>query len=304
MASGCRFKPKIGQPEIGRELALRLFPRAPVWFNSQMNILHALVLGLVQGLGEFLPISSSAHLVIVPWLFNWPDPGLGFDVALHWGTLLGVLAYFREDIVRLVRGFWRSLLPSTRDFGGDVHQRLAWLLLVASIPGAVIGKLLEEKAATVFRNPLLIALTLSGFGLVLLAADRWGRRTRQIDGITWRDALAIGFSQALAIIPGVSRSGSTIAAGLGLGLARADAARFSFLMSIPIIFGAGLVKIRHFGDGVTHAELAIGVIASAIAGFLAIRFLLRYVAGGDYRIFVWYRLAFAALILAVFGTRM
>ena len=264
-----------------------------------MHILEALILGTVQGLGEFLPISSSAHLILVPWLFRWPDPGLGFDVALHWGTLLAVVIYFRCDIALLARGFVGSLIPSTRDFQNNVHQKLAWLLLVASVPGAVIGKLLEEKAETAFRSPPLIAAALTVFGLALLMADRWGGKRLGIEKAGWREAILIGLSQALAIIPGVSRSGSTIAAGLGLGLKREDAARFSFLMSIPIIFGAGLVKIRHFGAGVTHAQLAVGFLAAAVFGFLSIRFLLRYVARHDYRLFVWYRIAISALVLAV-----
>lgn len=268
-----------------------------------MEIFHAVILGVVQGLGEFLPISSSAHLILVPWLFRWQDPGLGFDVVLHLGTLLAVLIYFRKDLLALAWGFGRSLLPATRDLRNDVQQRLAWLIVIASIPGAIIGKLFEQKAEDAFRNPLLIALTLSVFGLLLLAADRFGRRTRNLDGVRWPQALLIGVSQALAVIPGISRSGSTIAAGLGLGLNRSDAARFSFLMSVPIIFGAGMLKIRHVSEGVTHLELAVGFITSAIFGFLAIRYLMRYLARHDYKIFVWYRLAVTAFILTVLWLR-
>jgi undecaprenyl-diphosphatase len=264
-----------------------------------MSMLETVVLGLVQGLGEFLPVSSSAHLVLVPWLCRWPDPGLGFDVALHWGTLLAVVAYFRHDIGQLALGFCRSLFRSTRDLRNDSHQKLAWLLVVASIPGAVVGKLLEKKAELAFRHPLLIAAALAAFGLVLLVADRCSRKTVDIKQATWIHAIWIGLSQALAIIPGVSRSGSTIAAGLALGLTREAAARFSFLMSIPIILGAGLVKMKDFGVGVTHGELAVGFLVAAASGFLAIRFLLRYVATRDYRVFVWYRLAIAAVVLAL-----
>ena len=264
-----------------------------------MNMLEAFVLGLVQGLGEFLPISSSAHLVLVPWLFEWPDPGLGFDVALHWGTLLAVLVYFRRDVGLLAVGFWGSLFPSTRDFRNKVYQKLAWLLIVASIPGAVIGKLLEEKAEVAFRAPLLIAATLAVFGVVLFLADRYGRKADDLDKISWMHAVWIGLSQALAIVPGVSRSCSTIAAGLALGLKRKDAARFSFLMSIPITFGAGLVKIKDFGVGVTHGELAVGFLVAAVSGFPSIKFLLRYINTHDYRLFVWYRVILSAIILAV-----
>jgi len=264
-----------------------------------MGILESFVLGAIQGLGEFLPISSSAHLILAPWLFKWPDPGLGFDVALHWGTLLAVLVYFRHDVGLLVRGFWTSLFPSTRDFQNNAHQKLAWLLIVASVPGAIIGKLLEKKAETIFRSPLLIAVTLAVFGLLLLAADRYGRKSEGLDKASWLHAILIGLSQALAIIPGVSRSGSTIAAGLGMGLKREDAARFSFLMSMPMILGAGLLKLKDFGSGVTHAELAVGFITAAVFGFLSIQFLMRYLSNHSYGIFVWYRIILAAVVVAV-----
>lgn len=268
-----------------------------------MNLFHAFVLGLVQGLGEFLPISSSAHLIIVPWLFNWPDPGLGFDVALHWGTLLAVLAYFWKDVWLIVRGFFHSLAPSTRDLKENIYQKLAWLLIIASVPGAIIGYLLEKKAEDAFRNPLHIALTLAVFALVLLFADKFGKKQKNLDRIKWLDALWIGLSQALAIFPGVSRSGSTIATGLGLGFKREDAARFSFLMSIPIIFGAGLVSLKHFHDGVTSSELIVGFITAAMFGFLSIKYMLRYLSNHDYKIFVWYRILAAALVIAVFLAR-
>lgn len=268
-----------------------------------MYIFHAFVLGLVQGLGEFLPISSSAHLIITPWLFKWPDPGLGFDVALHWGTLLAVLVYFRADIRDLIRGFWHSLFKSTRDMQNNIYQKLSWLLVIASIPGAIIGKLLESKAEHAFRNPLLIAATVSSFAIVLLLADWFGRKIKNLDRINKLDALIIGLAQAVAVIPGVSRSGATIAAGLGLGFKREDAARFSFLMSAPIIFGAGLVSLKEGFGGVSHAELAVGFITAAVAGFLSIKYMLRYISKHSYNLFVWYRLALAALILIVFFVR-
>src|SRR4051812_2842408 len=140
-----------------------------------MHIFQAFILGMVQGLGEFLPISSSAHLIITPWLFRWPDPGLGFDVALHWGTLLAVLVYFRTDVRDLIRGFWHSLFKSTRDLQNNIYQKLSWLLIIASVPGAIIGKLLESKAEHAFRNPLLIAVTMSSFAIVLLVTDYLGK---------------------------------------------------------------------------------------------------------------------------------
>jgi len=268
-----------------------------------MNIFHAFVLGLVQGLGEFLPISSSAHLVITPWLFNWEDPGLGFDIALHWGTLLAVIIYFRTDVRDLIRGFWHSLFKSTRDFQNNIYQKLSWLLVIASVPGALIGKLLEAKAETVFREPVLIAITLSSFGIVLLLADWFGKKIKNLDKITKTDSVLIGLAQAAAIIPGVSRSGATIAAGLGLGFKRADAARFSFLMSIPIIFGAGAVSLKAGVGGVGTLPLVVGFVTAAVSGFLSIKFLLQYISRHDYKIFVWYRLALAAVIVLVLFAR-
>ena len=267
-----------------------------------MSLLHAFVLGMVQGLGEFLPISSSAHLVITPWLFHWDDPGLGFDVALHWGTLVAVLFYFRNDVWLLVRGFYHSLLPSTRD-RENIYQKLSWLIIIASIPGAIIGKLLESKVETVFRDPLLIAITMSSFAVVLLFADWYGKKQNNLNHVTAKNALCIGFAQAIAVIPGVSRSGATMAAALGLGFKREDAARFSFLMSIPIIFGAGLLKVRHFHDGVTTPELIVGFLSAVIFGFLSIKFLLRYISKHNYTLFVWYRILFAGLIVAVYFLR-
>lgn len=264
---------------------------------------EAFILGLVQGLGEFLPISSSGHLIIVPWLFGFEDPGLGFDLALHWGTLLAVVLYFRNDIYLLAKGFLHSLRSSTRDLQNNIYQKLSWLLLIASIPAALIGKLLEQAAEKELRNPLIVVVTMVVFGVVLWVVDTIGKKQKNLDKITRLDAFLIGCSQALALIPGVSRSGSTIAAGLALNFKRADAARFSFLMAIPITFGAGLLKVGDFGNSVTNAELFVGFATAAVVGFLSIKFLLQYVSRHDYKIFVWYRFAFAALILAVYLVR-
>lgn len=264
-----------------------------------MDLVQSFVLGMVQGLGEFLPISSSAHLIVTPWLFKWQDPGLGFDVALHWGTLLAVLVYFRQDILLLAKGFWHSLFKSTRDLQANIYQKLSWLIILASIPAAIIGKLLEAKAESVFRSPILVVVTMSSFGIVLLLTDWYGKKVKNLDRITKLDALLIGLGQALAIIPGVSRSGATIATGLSLGFKREDAARFSFLMSIPIIFGAGVLKVDQFHDGATTAQLIVGFLSAAIFGFLSIKYMLRYISKHDYKIFVWYRLALSAVILLV-----
>ncbi len=264
-----------------------------------MTILHSAVLGAIQGLGEFLPISSSAHLILAPWFFRWSDPGLGFDVALHLGTLAAVLAYFWQDIWLLIKGFWHSLFKSTRDFENNIYQKLAWFLIIASVPGAIIGKLLEQDAENAFRNPLLIAVTISGFALLLWLADYYGKKIKNLDRITWFDSLLVGLSQALAVIPGVSRSGSTIASGVALGFKRADAARFSFLMSIPIILGAGILNINHLHEGVTTQELIIGFVSAAVFGFIAIKYLIRYLSKHGFALFIWYRLILAVLIVLI-----
>ncbi len=269
-----------------------------------MEIFQAFILGMVQGLGEFLPISSSAHLVVTPWLFNWNDPGLAFDVALHWGTLLAVVAYFYNDIWLIIRGFFHSLSKSTRDLQNNIYQKMAWLLIIASIPGAVIGKLLEEQAEHTFRNPLLIAATLSIMGIVLYFVDRIGTKLKNLNHISWVNALVLGLSQAAAIIPGVSRSGATITAGLLQGFTRQDAAKFSFLMSVPIILGAGLLKlpdIIQFQGG--RSELIVGFVSAAVFGFLSIKFLMKYIVNRSYALFTWYRLVFAIIILTVYFSR-
>jgi undecaprenyl-diphosphatase len=259
-----------------------------------LTLFQAVILGLVQGLGEFLPISSSAHLVLVPWLFKWTDPGLTFDVALHAGTLFSVILYFWKDWIRLIS---KGLT--------DVHDpdgKLFWYLAVASIPGAFIGFVLEHKAETVFRSPLLVAVMLIGMGLVLWWSDRRGAKEIDMGGITLKASLLIGLSQALAIIPGVSRSGITMAAGLGLGLTRKSAARFSFLLSTPIIFGAALVQLP---DILAHPEMLTvnflsGMLVSFISGWLSIGILLKYVQTRDFMPFVWYRLFLGAAVIVVF----
>jgi undecaprenyl-diphosphatase len=255
---------------------------------------EAMVLGAVQGLGEFLPISSSAHLIIVPWLLKWNDPGLVFDVALHLGTLVALLVYY-----------WREwVLIGASVFNGDrERRRLLMMLVVASIPGAIIGMLFEKQAESAFRSPLLIAIALAALGVALWYFDQTSPQTRKISEITFFDALVIGLSQAFAIIPGVSRSGSTITTARLLRLERADAANFSFLMATPIIAGAGLFEGRHLiHEGVTSDVIA-GFIAAAIFGLIAIAGLIRYVRTRTYTAFAWYRLALAVVVIAVYFIR-
>ena len=264
-----------------------------------MTMLRALVLGILQGLGEFLPISSSGHLIVVPWLFGWADSGLSFDVALHLGTLAAVATAFWRDWLRMIVAFVRAL-PGGRVFQ-DRDARLLVYLAVASIPGAIAGLLLDDWAETTFRAPGLVALMMALMGVVLWAADRRAGRASHGEDVSLGEALVIGFAQALAIVPGTSRSGATISAALFLGQRRDAAARFSFLLALPITAGAALVKVPHlFRAGSETGPVLAGMAAAAVSGFLAIRLLLRYVRTRNYVPFALYRFAFALLVLAVF----
>ena len=258
-----------------------------------MDILQAGILGLVQGLGEFLPISSSAHLVIVPWLFNWEDPGLTFDIALHIGTLIAVAIYFWKD--------WLQLITKGVTDARSREGRLFWYLVLATIPGAMIGLLLEKKAETSFRNPVLIAIMLISLGIVLYWVDRKSAKKIEAENISLKTSFLIGLSQALAIIPGVSRSGITMTTGLFLGLTREGAARFSFLLSAPIIFGAAIVKVPHIiaNPAVITTNFIVGMVVSCVTGIASIGFLLRYVQTKTFLPFAWYRFILGALILTI-----
>lgn len=266
-----------------------------------MTITHAIILGIMQGLGEFLPISSSAHLIITPWLLNFNDPGLAFDVALHAGTLLALFAYFWKDWIALTTAFFTSLKKKRAHYSQD--EKLVWYLIIASVPGAIIGKLLEEQADTLFRAPLLIAGTMTVMGLVLWAADQLQKHRIDMQHLGLKECIIIGLSQALAIVPGVSRSGSTMSAGLFLGLTRETAARFSFLMSMPITLGAVLVKSKEFLHYGVGAPEIVGIVVSAVVGFLSIKYMLAYVRKYSYRVFVAYRLVFALVVVVVYLMR-
>jgi undecaprenyl-diphosphatase len=262
-----------------------------------VEYIQNIVLGLAQGLGEFLPISSSGHLVILPWLFNFSDPGLAFDVALHWGTLIAVITYFWKDWIRLLK----SLI--SREKNNDIikkDRKLIGFIIVASIPGALFGYLLDSWAETSFRAPLLVASTLAVMGILLAIADKRGKGKRDIGEITLIDSIVIGMSQAVAIIPGVSRSGATITTALFRNINREAAAKFSFLLSAPIILGAGLVKLPDIISEGISTSVIIGTLVAAISGFLSIKYLLRYVQTKNYSPFVWYRLIFSAVIIIVY----
>lgn len=258
-----------------------------------MTILQAVILGLAQGLGEFLPISSSAHLVLIPWLFRWTDPGLTFDVALHVGTLVAVVLYFWKD-------WWQLILKGFTDVR-SAKGRLFWYLVIATVPGAIAGFLLEKKAESLFRSPLLIAIMLIFMGIILYWADRRSSKKIETNHITFGTSLFIGISQALAIIPGVSRSGITMTTGLLMGLTRESAARFSFLLSTPIIFGAAMVKLPGLisDPSAITVDFMIGMVVSCITGIASIGFLLRYVQTKDFLPFAWYRFVLGVLVIVI-----
>jgi len=263
-----------------------------------MTVWQAAVLGVVQGLTEFLPISSSAHLALFPWIFGWPYMGLAFDVALHWGTLLAVAVYFHRDWRALAAGVWRA----ARERRGNAEASLTAKLAVGSLPAAAAGLLLEDAAESVLRSPWIIAVMLAAVAVVLWALDRRARPGPADAVPGWGSALLIGAAQAVALVPGTSRSGITMAAGLMVGLPRPAAARFSFLLSAPITLGAGLHQLKDFGAA-PPLPLAVGLVTSALAGGAAIGFLLRFLARGSFAPFAVYRLLLAGLVVGLLLTR-
>jgi undecaprenyl-diphosphatase len=267
------------------------------------QLVQAIVLGIVQGLTEFLPVSSSGHLIAVPYLLGWHDPfidSLAFSVMLHIATLLALLVYFREDWLRLIPAGLAAIRD--RSFRGDPDRRLAWLLVVATIPAVIAGVALNDPIENAFREARLVAITLVIGAAILFLADRLGPKARGMDTISFPLALGIGAAQALALVPGISRSGISISAGLFAGLNRESAARFAFLMATPITAGAGIWELRKVIAGEAGVDLPIvplfaGMLAALISGLLAITFLLRYLRTHGLGVFVVYRLAFAALIV-------
>lgn len=262
---------------------------------------QAFVLGTLQGLTEFLPVSSSAHLSLTPWVLGWPPAGLAFDVSLHIGTLLALLWYFRTEWIRLAAG-GVTLLKARRPV--DDASRQALFIIIATIPAGLAGLLLEDLAESVFRAPIVTAIALIVMGALLWLVDAKVKAGRPREAMTWRDALLVGLAQCLALVPGVSRSGSTITAGRALGFDRGSAAVFSFLMSLPIISAAALVKvpdaIRERG---VSAPLLVGIAAAAVSSWLAIAVLLRFVRTRSYAAFAIYRFALGAVILGLIASR-
>ena len=285
-----------------------------------MELIQSIILGIIQGLTEFLPISSSAHLVLTPRFFSWPDQGLAFDVALHLGTLVAVVSYFLRDWIEIFRkskllGMGKIknqkskikntnqnlkinsqfTIPSTRD-NSQFRNDPLFIIILATIPGILAGLFLNNYSETIFRDPAIIIFTLSGGAVLLYLSDKLSKKNRDIKNLTLKAGILIGLAQALAIVPGVSRSGITITAGLLLGMNRGAAARFSFLLATPIILGAGIYELPHLIREGIDASILIGILVSAISGYLAIKYMLRYLETKSYNIFVWYRLILAGAV--------
>ncbi len=267
-----------------------------------MDTLQSLILGAIQGVTEFFPVSSTAHLVIMPWFFAWTDQGLPFNVALHVGSLIAILYYFWRDWVLIISEFIDGVF--SRSFEGRANGKTGLYLIIATIPGGLAGVLFENYAAGILRHPLSVAFTLSFFGVILYFADRYSKKTRTVGEMNIVDCIIIGICQAFAIIPGVSRSGITITGAMFRNLNREQAAKFSFLLAAPLIAGAGIFEARHLEySEVLSLPFAGGVLASAVFAFLAIKYLLRFVRKSSYTVFVIYRLALAALIVFLYLTR-
>jgi undecaprenyl-diphosphatase len=267
-----------------------------------MSVLEAIVLGIVQGLTEFLPISSTGHLRIVPAFMGWEDPGAAFTAVTQLGTMAAVLLYFRDDLIRIARAWLRSLRD--RPLRRELDARLGWYIVLGTIPIGIFGVLFKDQIETGARDLYLIGVALIVLGLVLLVAEKVGTRERSIEQIRTKDGFAIGLAQALALIPGVSRSGATITAGLFMGLDRPAAARFSFLLSVPAVVLSGLLELGTIlsdddEDGTGLLALVVATLMAFVSGYAAIAWLLRFLSTHSTVIFVVYRVALGTVVLAL-----
>ena len=261
-----------------------------------MSILQALILGIIQGLTELLPISSSAHLNIIPWLLGWTNSEQfvtafeGFDVALHFGTLLAIAIFFFKDWIALIKGGWNQVVKKEKTTEG----KMFWYIVIATIPGGIIGFLLDHFADGLLTKPLIIAIALIVMGIILYLVDKNAKSNTKYENMTFNHTFLIGLSQALAFIPGVSRSGITMTTGRLLGVERKSCAKYSFMLSAPIVLGATLLKMKDF---VFNIPFFVGVFASFIVGIIVIKFLLNYLQKGSFKGFAIYRVIFGIIIL-------
>ncbi|MEI7792437.1 MAG: undecaprenyl-diphosphate phosphatase [Candidatus Berkelbacteria bacterium] len=269
-----------------------------------IDIIHSLITGVIQGVTEFLPISSSAHLVLLPYIFGWKYQGLILDVALHFGTVIALLAFFWRDWVAIfqqlfrVKGRKKEIIDSLHtEF--ELPKNFFWQIILATIPAGMAGYLLQDKVERYFHSPMLIAINLGIFGLALWLVDYKAKQDEKIEKITFKQSFFIGIAQCLALVPGVSRSGITMLASRGAGLNRSDAARFSFLLGTPAMIGAFALEIRKIDVSSLNFAFILSVAASAIAGFLAIKYLLNYLKKADFRFFAYYRLVLAIIVIII-----
>lgn len=266
-----------------------------------MDLLQAFILGLVQGATEYIPVSSSAHLILVPWLLGWPDPSFEFEVLVQWGTLVGVFIFFWQDIWAIAGAVLQGL--AKRRPLATFEARLGWFVVIATIPAVILGLMFKDFFEAAFAAPAVAGALLILTAILLTVAEYFGSRTRELENLTWLDALIIGFWQAAAIMPGISRSGATIGGAVIQGFNRPAAARFSFLMSIPALLGAGLVALVDLlGEGTLVAQLpaiTVGFIAAAVSGYICIRWLLHYLQGHSLYIFAIYCAALSILSIVV-----
>ena len=270
--------------------------------HDPISYLEALILGIIQGLTEFLPISSSAHILIVSTLAGWGDPGAAFTAVTQLGTETAVLVYFRKDIWRIITTWTRSLYtPALRS---SIDARMGWYVIIGTIPIGFFGYTFSDQIETAARNLYLVATVLIVFGLVLGAADRWGRQDKTLDDLTTRTGLIYGFGQALALVPGVSRSGATISTGRILGFDRPSATRYAFLLAIPAVVISGLYEALKIGDdkNVAWGPTILATVVAFFVGYAVIAWLIRYVSHGSFLPFVMYRIALGTLVLVLLGT--
>lgn len=261
-----------------------------------MDIFQALVLGIVQGLTELLPVSSSAHLFLIPWICNWPEIG-DFDVALHFGTLLAIGIFFFKDWIALIKGGYKQVVKKEKSTEG----RMFWYIVIATIPGGIIGFLLDHFAGDLLTNEFIIATALIIMGIILYFVDKNAKSDVEYKDMTFKQTFLIGLSQALAFIPGVSRSGVTMTTGRMLGVKREAAAKYSFMLSAPIVLAATLYKIKDFAFG--ELSFYIGVLASFIVGIIVIKFLLEYLQKGSFKVFALYRIVIGVIVLVIAFSR-
>jgi undecaprenyl-diphosphatase len=264
-----------------------------------VSLFEAVILGLVQGLTEFLPISSSGHLRVLSAFFGWPDPGAAFTAVSQLGTELAVMIYFRQRIMKIVSTWTLSLFR--RDLRGDVNARMGWYVIIGSVPIVVLGLLLEDQIDSVFRDLRLIALNLIIFGVILGLVDRYSRKHRSLEDLTASRGLVFGLFQSLALIPGVSRSGGTLTGGMLLGFNRKDAAEYAFLLALPAVFGAGLYKLTDIGSNeyAGWGATIVGTVIAGVVGFIVIAWLMKFISTHSFMPFVYYRIGLGILVLTL-----